>query len=807
MNIKTSKNKQCSFRCSRNKWQFRSDGPTDFTEAGLAITIDEENYDCLQNIVDEKEDGPEEDIHGTYRAYQRESFISDKDIQCKTTFRVYSENSFLLIDILLTNKGKTTRTLGQCKFLGPCGTKVDTGQQTSNIKILCQSGWCIENKIIETDPGSGNCLSKTIGLLFLPQTHSALNCSFLTFDRANTEIAFSWEKNGLTVGAYCDFDGYELSAGKSVCSETFHLEWQDDPLSSLENWADKVNKQYQPNFQAKPSIGWVGGWQWRDWIQQETYEEIVLGNLKAIENKFSGFGLKNIWISIGNLKDLMPSNWLEENTELFPLGWKHTIKRIYEHNLRPGFWVAPFWIPDKLCDSIKEHKDNLLKKDGEYVRFDARWGWSKESLSLPVEERPGFYSLDGSHPHTKQFLKNVFSAYNELGIKYYMIDFLYSGSGSTPGEFIYDEYHDKTKIKGPEVYREALKSIREAAGKDTYLLASTGPTFQNIGCVDAVRAGPDFGEGRPLIERFSEYPATYKITNLNMLKHAVINFATTYFTNRKLYHNDIFNVLTVDKPVPLNEAQIAASMLALSGAPVMLGDDIASINDDRLSIIKKCLPPHAGTARPVDLFTSSQPVYHCTFNLSVKKDWDSWNIIGILNLDDKTKTKAIDFKALGLAENNKYTVYDFWNEQYLGAYEKSFSSEIPPYSIKLYRIGKSRKHPWVLSTDMHITQGGVEMDQLQWDEKHKQLRGLCKRPKNEKGNLIIHLPIGWRPLDYRGVHLAKNPHFGDCILTKPIHFTQKTVIWSISFAYDRPDKSDTHIFKGDEREVFAKEKE
>ena len=43
-----------------------------------------------------------------------------------------------------------------------------------------------------------------------------------------------------------------------------------------------------------------------------------------------------------------------------------------------------------------------------------------------------------------------------------------------------------------------MSVIRKAAGDDTYLLSSTGPTFQNVGLVDAARMGSDYGEGRPL---------------------------------------------------------------------------------------------------------------------------------------------------------------------------------------------------------------------------------------------------------------------------------------------------------------------
>ena len=56
-----------------------------------------------------------------------------------------------------------------------------------------------------------------------------------------------------------------------------------------------------------------------------------------------------------------------------------------------------------------------------------------------------------------------------------------------------------------------MRVIREAAGDDTYLLASTGPTLHTVGVCDAVRTGSDFGEGRALFPGTNFYPATYVI--------------------------------------------------------------------------------------------------------------------------------------------------------------------------------------------------------------------------------------------------------------------------------------------------------
>lgn len=94
------------------------------------------------------------------------------------------------------------------------------------------------------------------------------------------------------------------------------------------------------------------------------------------------------------------------------------------------------------------------------------------------------YALDPSHPKTHEFIREVFSTYRRWGVRYYMLDFLDCMTGATPGTHPNDGYFDKTKINGPEAWREGLRVIRETVTDDTYLLGSTGPALQVTGLVN-----------------------------------------------------------------------------------------------------------------------------------------------------------------------------------------------------------------------------------------------------------------------------------------------------------------------------------
>ena len=119
-------------------------------------------------------------------------------------------------------------------------------------------------------------------------------------------------------------------------------------------------------------------------------------------------------------------------------------------------------------------------------------------LTIPHRDLGVMYALDPSHPKTHEFIREVFSTYRRWGVRYYMLDFLDCMTGATPGTHPNDGYFDKTKINGPEAWREGLRVIRETVTDDTYLLGSTGPAIQVTGLVNGVHLGNDYGDGRPL---------------------------------------------------------------------------------------------------------------------------------------------------------------------------------------------------------------------------------------------------------------------------------------------------------------------
>lgn len=616
----------------------------------------------------------------------------------------------------------------------------------------------------------------------------ALQVGFATFLRARTQVEHHCSPaNGLQVKAWCDFDGWELPPGGDTPTETLILAIGNNPHLQLEAWGDTAARlcHIRPREWEVQPHGWLG-WSWVDPLYVERYEDVVLRNAKSIQERLRGFGIEYIWESIGNLKDGQPGDWLNWNKRYFPNGHQYLRDQLGHLGIRWGLWCGAFMLSSKLEDKVKDLWDALVKQpDGKQpMVYMPEWGYGLDS---PTEDyKKPLYALDPSHPKTLLFLKEVFQTYRDWGVRYYMIDFLWAGS-DTLSKIPHAKHFDKTLVSGPEVFQKGLQAIRDAAGDDTHLLGATGPTYHTAGVMDAVRVGNDFGEGRPMGIGFTTYPATYALkpaTDWNGPFHALSNQAANYHTHRRLYINNSGNVLTIDKPLPLNQAQINATIHVMSGGPSMLGDDITYIEDERLGLIKKTLPRPSDIAVPVDLFTRKEQGYPRIYHRKIVKPCGTYDVVAIYNLEPAQALKQdLDLRSIGLDDRRAYHVWEFWNEEYIGKVHGRLGVEIPPYTVKIYRLTEDTGQPVILGTDMHVLMGEMEIDRCGWDANQKTLSGRAIRPIGEKGNVFIYGPPKMGVTNPRGYSLGKDIDNNCIVIRCPLQFDEGTAEWEVKF-YD-----------------------
>lgn len=626
--------------------------------------------------------------------------------------------------------------------------------------------------------------------LYAPDGPVAVQIGFQTFLRANTEVHHRHDEGALCeLTAWADFAGWELLPGDATPVETFVLAVGADPYRQLERWADRVAATGLPRQWPDAPVGWLG-WTWVDAFNAENYQETMLRNCEAIARRLAGFGVGYVWLSIGNLPGGHPGAWTGWNDRSFPDGPEFLVRRLAALGITLGLWCGPFWVSSHLGELVAELGDALQRNpDGSLLVSRPRWDYG-DCANLPAAERPALYALDPTHPKALALLQEAFAVNRARGVRYYMIDFLYAGAGNInagaplPGE-AHAPYHDPRLVPGPESFRHALRVIRRAAGDETYLLASTGPTLHMTGIADAVRTGNDFGEGRAIAADSYFYPATYVINSAGFWTGclpALRNQAAAWYTHRKLYLNDAGNVLAVDKPLPLSDARVHATIHALCGGPTMLGDDIDRIDDDRLALIKKTLPRPAAVAFPVDLFESPWPGHPKLFHRRVDAPWGRFDVLAVYNFSPDPLRLPVALERLGLDGAADYLVWDFWDERFVGRIAGTLAAEAAPGGVTVYRLLRDAGRPALLGTDMHLLMGEMEIPDCRWDAAARALAGRAVRPRGERGNLFLYVPPELRVAHPRGYWIAKDGRDGSLVVRVALDFVDGGAEWRVEFA-------------------------
>ncbi len=759
------------------------DSPGNFGLLNAAIRLETD-----QGAADSRSSGTFE-VQDTGKGTQALFAFYYPNLEINAFFTPHESLSAFTIDLEIRNTSPDVIRLGRCIAVSvqqPESLVLGTEPERSTFFNITERAQRKYVKRIGSDDGEH--ISQAICHIYNPGNQAAFLAGFITLDRIYTEhsLSFSSSEGVTRYEAYADFQDYKLDPGESISSERLLIAIANDPYLPLEVWADHVKDIYNPRLPEKSPVG-VLSKTWVDAYSLERYHDVIERNSRLIRERLKGFDVDYYWIGgFTWVKDFNPGEWLGENREHFPNGLRATLDMLTERGYKPGLWIAPFWVSESAEEARKANQDNILRmKDGTPAPYPRKNPYTLKKKKWPYEfkeekDYDGYLRLDGSHPGTLRFLEKVFQELRKKGVRYYMIDFLDAGWHRIP----YEVHHDRNMVRGPEVYRNALKKVRETAGDDTFLLASTGPSFWNVGIVDSLRTSTDFGEGRPIMKHVWFYPASYVINTGDFWTSAlpaVANTAALYFTHRKLYLNN-YNCLTVGKPLSRSEAEINATVFGISGSPIMLTDEFSQLSDERLGILKKVLPQTQETAFPADLFTSIYPEdYPKVFRLPVESDWSDWDIVAVFNFRGESLVKKLDFKELRISGKDKVRVWDFWDERYLGTIEDEFKAVVPPRSCKVYRFDSFRDHPWVLSTDMHMQQGNVELSEVFWDEETWTLQGTAGRPVGESGNLFLISPPTYRVCDIRGVSVGKDAEDGSLVIRIPLQFNSPEVSWSVRF--------------------------
>jgi hypothetical protein len=550
-----------------------------------------------------------------------------------------------------------------------------------------------------------------------PATRNGVVFGWLTHDRGDGVLFSKVEGNAIHVGGQIDYGRLRIMPGDSESLETLAVGYFNDARLGLESWADQIAKVYDIHLPPQPVV-------FCTWYSQPyggASDEKHLAETAAFaEKNLKPFGFSTIQIDdhwqAGVKTDGPKRNFTTHDPAgPYPAGMKAAADNLKSHGLTPGLWFLPF--TGTVGDPFFAGHDDWFVKHENGAPYTAKWGGT---------------CLDMTYAPAREHVRDVVSRItHQWGFQYIKIDGLWTGT-ATPIEYVNTGYkddnigdavfHDPNK-SNIEAYRDGLKLVRQAAGKDVFILGCNGP--QNMrsyggafGLVDGMRVGPD-----------------NKSDWKNLLRGPAFG-SRHYFLNGRVWYNDP-DPLYVRDSVPLNHAQLICSWVTISGALNTSSEWYPGLSPERLDLLKRTMPSHGLPARPVDLFENELPgIWLLTDNRrAVRRD-----VIGLFNWDHNEKEFDYPLDKMGLDGKTEYVAFDYWKNSLVPIIKDKLQISVPGESCCVLAVRPVANHPQLISTSRHITQGIVDVMDEKWNSESKTLSGRSKIVGGDPYELRIIVP-------------------------------------------------------------------
>jgi hypothetical protein len=379
---------------------------------------------------------------------------------------------------------------------------------------------------------------------------------------------------------------------------------------------------------------------------------------------------------------------------------------------------------------FRRHPDWLVhRRDGSLQRI-GNWegGDSPGALAEAVKR----YCLDITHPEAANWLSELFETIaRRWGYEMIKLDFMAWSILAA------ERYRDSTRSSA-EVYRQGLRIMRAAAGDSCHIL-ECGPGNTTVGLIDSMRIEADvnYGYADAAWRQYFQDPSC-----------SLAAAAKRYYFHRRTWVNDADHVCL--DLLTVRQAQAAATSIALSGGHVISGDRLVDLDAAKLEILEKITPSYGEAAVPVDLFDADIPT---AFVLRVERPYAAWSVVALFNPDLATAIqRRVPLGRLGLDAGKTYLAFDFWKQQLFGEVANELSVTVEPASVTLLALHAATGAPQLLSTSRHVTQGAIEIEDIEWDGAARTLSGISTGPEGSAHDVFVHIP-GEHPWTWGGRHI------------------------------------------------------
>lgn len=552
---------------------------------------------------------------------------------------------------------------------------------------------CLDGRGMDINCASGPACSGEDNALFDPETDAALLLETL----GEVRLRYDWQRQRYGFRAVIPGKDYGrfmvFKQKKQVYERLYGMDYHP------------MNKQ---TLFKTPPVGWMTWYA----VQFAASEKTVLDNARVQREKLKAYGANALWVDwewyhtnhcgIGDAGVDM----FHPDPKAYPNGLKKVADEIRRMGFVPGLWVGPTSDPTQ---------NELLREEPQGVMC-RRPMWC------------GQYFPDPTSPlFLEKILPRALGLAREWGYQAIKWDCL-------PDTIkLVDDCHFSLAqpLSTREVMARAFQKGRQALGEDAYLLycCALSQRDMDLACTvfDAARIGGDIFAWDAFVQNCVDKVYRY------------------YALHQVVLAADPDNVVIRSELNTLEQAVTRSALVSLLGMPFTLGDDLTRLEEERMEILRRSIPPIPGV-RPKDVRVLSGDGQRMVVNLWVERPFGRWNVVDAVNLTYAEKNFTLDLHAdLHLdRRESPYLAYDFWQQEYLGEFDQDIALTIPAYGSRILGVRPRENRPCVLSTSRHIAHGAFDLKTVAWDETTLTLSGVSSVVGGETYSLV--LAAGVQPL-------------------------------------------------------------
>lgn len=259
---------------------------------------------------------------------------------------------------------------------------------------------------------------------------------------------------------------------------------------------------------------------------------------------------------------------------------------------------------------------------------------------------------------------------------------------------------------------------------------------------------PDAGIVRPTGVSAARSPSPPNTFSTDYIRQAAMNIVSRFWGQGFVAQSTSSSV-TVGEPLPLTCARGFASLLGLAGRSPIASERMNQLADERVELLRRIIP--TAPIRAIDLY--AHQAWSPIWNLAVNTDAGKWNVLGLFNASDETRTEFIELEDLNLGTGEeRFAIYDFWNNRLLRIATNRFSLQVPAGGCRVVRITRiNDDRPTIIGTTRHITCGAADLHDVRWNDKALKFTGRSDLAAHDPYEIWLYLPEGNDSLEIKTV--------------------------------------------------------